>query len=224
MSPQSSGIAQKTPRQARAALVRARQDSYPSELPYCSTLSAEMAASLEAVLQPSTVNFPRTGRYQEILISASCCLWAFQQKDPISCHGSSNAVAAHRVRAYVQPAMLPLSSASALVIPNRSKPLLEMQKEQSALCLKIRSWNDAASMNRELLLNKGPHRSSHQQPHSAAAKVSRAERPPTSAILSMDAGCLVQRPCVAAARLVLTVRRKGQRVLMQDCSVICFLW
>lgn len=41
MSPQSSGIAQKTPRQTRAALVRARQDSYPSELPYCSTLSAD---------------------------------------------------------------------------------------------------------------------------------------------------------------------------------------
>lgn len=32
-------------------------------------------------------------------------------------------------------------------------------------------------MNRELLLNKGPHRSSHQQPHSAAAKVSRAQGP-----------------------------------------------
>lgn len=45
-------------------LVKARQDFYPSELSYCSTLSAvsRNGSFPGAVLQPSTVNLPRTGR------------------------------------------------------------------------------------------------------------------------------------------------------------------
>ncbi|XP_025930853.1 uncharacterized protein LOC112970561 [Apteryx rowi] len=114
-----------------AALVEARQESISVNfLTAVPALTPETAASPEAALHPEEGTSPGQ-RYWEILISASCYLWASWQKGPFSIHGfSSNAAAVAKAGALAHPAIRPLGCGLALMVSNRSSIFWGIKKKK----------------------------------------------------------------------------------------------